>query len=1445
MNRLYPLTSAQKSIWVADNLYPGTGQAISSVTAIIREKINFPLMNEAVNIIIKHNDALRIRLINYNGAPQQYFADFVHKNFDLLDFSYKNGETDYKRWEKEMSETPFALIDSELFYFAMVKLAEEKNICFFKFHHTITDAWGHGLVIRKILKEYQQLILGNYSDDNMEPSFIDHINDELKYLASDRFEKHKEFWSCIFDTIPEFTSVTDQKGFKSLAGKRKSYLLSQSLSSKLHSFCEANKVSIFSVFYTLLVLYISKRSNKKDIAIETPILNRLGKTEKKTAGMFMHNIPTRIYVEPSLSFLGLVNESFRVLKTFMRNQRYPYSYILKDFRTKNRFSGMLVDVTLNYWNVKRDSVIEYEGIWNYPGAQPNSLSICVRDTDDTGMPVLDYDYLLEIFSEQDIDQMHNNMCDLLRNALENQGKKLSDLQILSKDELSEQLIGFNQTKLPYEVKTVSELFEEQVIKTPHITAIVFGNKELTYIELNERANQLARYIQSKGMAHNSIVGLLVHRSLEMVIGILGILKAGAAYLPIDPGYPNERISFMLNQSHTRLILTDRDNPDIDPTVNCESVNISLSNITIYSADTFNLESDKAKANDLAYVIYTSGSTGKPKGVMVHHRALCNLINGITDNIHLGNKTIVSLTTISFDIFFLETILPLTIGMKVIIANEEEQSIPKYLFDLIVKHHVEVLQSTPTRMKLILDAQQDQDCLNILSHILIGGERFPSSLLTRLKKVTSAEIYNLYGPTETTVWSTIKNMTHYKKITIGKPLANTQLYILDDHLFPVSIGSVGEIYIAGDGVSLGYLHNPDLTKELFLANPFIASRIMYRTGDLGRWFKDGEIECLGRNDNQVKIRGLRIEIEEIESCLSTHTLVKEAIVAVREDKAGKKHLCAFLTGERRPSDEDLRSHLLKTLPNYMIPAWFTWLKAIPLTPNGKTDRRALPELSKMELGQLTHAYLAPRNDVEWQLAKLWGEALEVEKVGIDDNLFALGGDSLTILDIMSGALSFEWKLNAQDFYEYPTIMQLSSKITVLTQEDKDKDKDKENEEEIYDTSMERPVKIIIEPVDTGNVLLTGATGFLGTHLLMELLNQTNRVIYCMVRGNQAELRLDELLDFYFPTLPLLMKNRIVVVNGDISSKYFGLTDNGYNDLAQNVKTVIHSAALAKHYGDYSEFIKNNILGTCEVINFCKLFNKKLNYISTISISGDFVVDQSKVSKVFKEEDFYIGQDYKSNVYVRSKFAAENQVFKAQTKGLKASIFRIGILTGRYTDGKFQRNIDQNAFYRRIKSLVGLRIIPENYLDKNIEFTPVDYCAKGIINIIKVNQANGLVFHMLNHQRIKGIQFLNLISSTLNIPIRILPNLEFDSHIAHLSETKEGKEKISGLVSDLSINKSLNNNHAITIDSTYTINYLNQVGFAWPEIDAEYLSKVLRHMREVNFINVSKNTSQDNN
>lgn len=1421
---LYTLTNAQKSIWVADNLYPYTSQANLAATATIHEYVDIKLMNKAINLVIKQNDALRIRIVNSDGTPRQYFASFESRDVETLDFSYQSGEEDFKQWVEEKAEEPFALIDSELFYFAIIKLFD-KTVFFLNLHHIIVDAWGVVLVIRKVLQEYWFLKNGVDRDDAVEPSLIDHINTELKFIDSERFAKQRSFWSGIFETVPEFIEIHPEKALHNLKAQRKSYVLSPDISFKLQNFCTLNEVSSFSVFYALLALYLFKKTAKKDIVIGTPVLNRSGNIEKNTVGMFMHNIPARIYVDPGLDFLAFVTESFRELKKYLRNQRYPYSNILKDFRERHQFSGTLMDVILNFHNARFDSVIDYEGIWHYSGAQANSLSISVSDRAATGMPILDYDYLLEAFDETEIDQMHMSLCNLLTEALDNPEKKLLELSILSQAELNVILTEFNQTKLGYHPNTITELFETEVSKYPENTALIFEGQSLSYAELNHKANQLAHYLRARGVGRNAIVGLLVKRSLEMVVGILGILKAGAAYLPVDPSYPDNRIAYIFKQSDVRLILTNIDYEE-DKDFNCQFEHISFANTIIYEGfDGSNIEK-AAEPNDLAYVLYTSGSTGNPKGVMVPHRALCNLIYGIAHAIELEGKTMLSLTTISFDIFFLETILPLARGMRVVIANEDEQIMPKLLRDLISKYQVDIIQATPSRMKLILDEGHDQNALTRLSYVLIGGEEFPGSLLPELKQATRAQIFNMYGPTETTVWSTIKKVTSNEKITIGRPIANTQIYMLDEYLAPVPIGSVGEIFIAGDGVSLGYLNNPDLTLERFLDNPLNPGKKMYKTGDLGRWLSNGDIEFLGRNDNQVKIRGFRIELGEIEAHLVEHALINEAVVTVREDKTGKKYLCAYLTGKREISDEELKLHLLKSLPNYMIPAWFIWLDHLPLTPNGKLDRKSLSEPLEIPSVQKSSIYVAPRNETEFKLASLWAEALQRDKVGIDDNLFALGGDSLTILEIMSVALSEGWKLSAQDFYECPTIRSLAAKIKSGAEVNGI------TEDEIFHDKWELADEYDLKPMDTGNVLLTGTTGFLGIHLLKELLEQSRSEIYCLVRGSNAKQRLHDLINFYFPAFPSIYLQRIIVLNGNITEKNFGLTEGDYHSLARKVQTVIHSAALVDHYGQYTNFEKVNVAGTSEVINFCLKFNKRLNHLSTVSVSGNFKLDYKKPEVVFKENDFFIGQDYRSNVYVQSKFDAENQVFKAQRQGLRATIFRVGILTGRYSDGYFQINIEKNAFYRRLKSLFTLKVVPTSFRGQSLELTPVDYCAQAIIKIVNVNQTNGLAFHIFNNKKITTDDFLRILKN-LDIAFEILEDIDFNIYINHLSKTKIGKEILSGIISELVINEKLDYGNSIAVDSTFTNTYLQKLGFAWPIIDETYLTKIITYMEKVKF------------
>ncbi len=493
-------------------------------------------------------------------------------------------------------------------------------------------------------------------------------------------------------------------------------------------------------------------------------------------------------------------------------------------------------------------------------------------------------------------------------------------------------------------RMIHELFEGQARSTPNHTALILGEKSLSYKELNERANQLARKLREKGVQADRIVGIMVNRSFEMIIGILGVLKAGGAYLPIDPAYPADRIQFMLEDSSSHILLSQK---KFIEGIHYEGDYINLDERDIYAGD----DSNPAIINssrDLAYVIYTSGSTGTPKGVMIEHGAVCNFIRGISEKIDFSEgKTILALTTISFDIFVMETLLPLSRGLSVVIADESQQKNPKLLNELIIQNHVDMLQSTPSGMQLLLRYDEELQGLKYLKEIMVGGEPFPTSLLERLKRLSNAKIYNLYGPTEATVWSTLKDVSLCSSINIGKPICNTQIYIVDENSGLQPVTEEGELCIAGDGLARGYLNRPELTEEKFVANPFNPGSKMYRTGDLVQWLPDGNIEFLGRIDNQIKLNGYRIELEEIEYQLLKHHSIKEAVVIAKEGKEGNKFLCAYFMSDIELQDTVLKEYLSKSLPQYMIPPYFMRLENFPLTPNGKMDRKCLPEIQNNE------------------------------------------------------------------------------------------------------------------------------------------------------------------------------------------------------------------------------------------------------------------------------------------------------------------------------------------------------------------------------------------------------------------------------------------------------------------------------------------------------------------
>lgn len=786
---MYNLTNPQKSIWLTEQFYKNTPMENITGCVTVLEKLNLKALQKAINLFVEKNDSFRLKFILKDDNVFQYLSSF--SEFEIENVLVKTNH-DIKKLENQMSNTVFEVLDNLLFSFKTFTFPDGHGGYILTAHHLIYDAWTASLVGTEIINYYEKIINAENLDDISNPSYIDYIVSEQEYLKSEKFKRDKEFWNGIFNSIPEIAtipSINSNSQELSCKSKRKQFIIPEETISLINKFCKENKASIFNFFIAIFSLYISRVSSLNDFTIGTPILNRGNFKEKQTTGMFISNIPFRVSINNDISFAQfLSNISMDFLKIF-RHQKYPYQYLLEDLRKQDSSLPNLYNVALSYQNARTNaqtSSIKYESEWVETNYIADDMDIHIYDMNDTGNINIAYDYLTSKYSIDDICFIHARILHIINQILENNEINLKDIEIVTPDEKKKLLYTFNNTQMDYpKDKTISQLFEEQVEKTPDNIAVVFGDQQLTYRELNERANSLANYLRNNKISRNDIVGIMVNRSLEMLVAILAVLKSGACYIPIDPEYPQDRIEYMLNNSNAKMLLTFK---KLESKVTFgNKLFIELDN-KLYTSNRENLKNVN-KPEDLAYIIYTSGSTGLPKGVMLKHNNINNFIYGMCNIVDFDTtKTIVSVTTISFDIFVLESLLPLQKGLKIVVANENEQNNIRLFNSLCLKNNVNIIQTTPSRFQVLISNSNELDYLKNITDILVGGEAFPKVLLNSLKKVlpSNANIYNVYGPTETAVWSTAKNLTNEFSITIGKPIANTRCYILDNDkkLLPV-------------------------------------------------------------------------------------------------------------------------------------------------------------------------------------------------------------------------------------------------------------------------------------------------------------------------------------------------------------------------------------------------------------------------------------------------------------------------------------------------------------------------------------------------------------------------------------------------------------------------------------------------------------------------------------
>jgi amino acid adenylation domain-containing protein/non-ribosomal peptide synthase protein (TIGR01720 family) len=1018
----FPLTHPQKRIWYMEKLYPDTSLYNIGGPSRIKGRVDLIIMDRAIRIFIKKNEGIRLQFFERDGEVFQKISEYDGGEIDFFDFSQsEKPEMEYNNWIEKEIQKKFKLIASNLYYFALFKISDIDRGIFIRFHHIISDGWSVNIASEQIFGIYEKLLKGEDIGEDVEYSYIEYIANEQKYLNSDRFLKNRAFWINLFEELPE-PIMPNNTGI--LTGSRKTCELECGISQKIKELVSENKCSINTFFVTLFLIYLYKITQHNDIVIGTPVLNRSTKREKSIFGMFTSTMPFRFQMDDRSTVIQMMKKVNTELLNYYFHQKYPYDLLVQDIELKKRGCDSLFQICVNYYNTSLNKELDGFSVENmelYNGNQLYSLELVIKDWTDRGSLTLDFNYHVADYTQAQIDSMLASMFSLAGQVLNDPSVIICGLDVLTESEKRCQTVDFNLTDSNYpKEETIIQLIEQQVKKTPDNIAVYFNDIKLTYAELNKRSNQLAKLLRDKGVSRDTIVGLMVTHSVEAVVGILGIIKSGGAYLPVDPDYPSDRTGYMLEDSGCRILLT-----------NCRSGYesgfrgeiIDLEDEGLYSGG----DADPAPVNgprDLVYVIYTSGSTGKPKGVMIEHMGLLNYIWWARKMyVRDMDDAFALYSSLSFDLTVTSVFTPLICGNSIYIYRDDGQEY--VLFRIMKEKKASVIKLTPSHLSLLKELDNRDSSVK---RFIVGGEDLKVSLATAIHNSFGGniEIYNEYGPTETVVGCMIHRFDNGRdtaaSVPIGVPADNVQIYILDKDLKPLPAGYMGEMYISGDGVARGYIHRKDLTEERFVSNPYKPGHKMYRTGDLAKFLDNGRIEYCGRADQQIKIRGYRIELGEIERHISDYGLINNAVVIDREECGGGKYLCAYIVPDGDISADSLREYLSKRLPEYMVPVHFIIMDEIPLTKNGKVNKNLLPVPACQESG--TANFAAPGNDREEKLLEVVAHILNKPDMGMKDNFIYHGGDSIKAIQVAAKLNEAGLSVRVRDILSNPVIEEMA-------------------------------------------------------------------------------------------------------------------------------------------------------------------------------------------------------------------------------------------------------------------------------------------------------------------------------------------------------------------------------------------------------------------------------------
>lgn len=1464
----YSLSSAQKRLWVLYKKEPDNPNYNVPASATFEGKLDIEKLRKTINFLINRHGALRTVFIDADGIPKQKIMDKLEIEIPLVEVPGNAAENYIKSCIEEDIRKPFSLEKGPLVRCIIFKLNDNLHRVYVNMHHIITDGWSMGLFVREVSHVYD--CFKNSRDvalPDLDINYIDYAYWYNKEIDNDEYLKaQEEYWlKEMGGNIPlvQLPSDVSKCGDSIFNGAIRNCVIESDKVKQIQKITKRYNCSMYAILFECYLELLYALSGEKDIVVGIPSANRTVETLENVMGFFVNTLCIRQFIDSSNSHIELISKVMNKITDAVANQDYPYERLVDRlgikrgsmnqlFSTMFAMQNFMMSYKFENMNVKLDNLVSVT----------SKYDLLVNIMENNGDLSVNFEYNTDKFSETMVDKFIDKYNIILEQILENENQIISETNVITENELNF-LNDFNNTDTDYSIdKPINEMFVEQAIKTPKEVALVYKSQKVTYEELNLISNKVARLLRKLGSKQDALIGIMVSKSIEMISGTVGILKSGAAYVPVDPGYPEKRILYMLENSGIEIVITQKKYFDIMNKI-CQQTKRNMNIILIdedseseawqqlgkiYTRKDINeMPCTDLKCinsvSGLVYILYTSGSTGKPKGVMMHHKAVANLMEWEIRRygIGLGDKQI-QFASLSFDVSFQEIFSSLLSGATLYLIDDEEK-IPETIANMTEKEKITVL-SFPTsffnQMAIYLAENAGNYKFENLKYIFVAGEAMSGKSVKDWQSAfgTKHTIINAYGPTEAHVVTyhdiNYKIGNDVNVVTIGKPISNVQIYILDESNKLLGNGSIGELCIGGYNVARGYLNNEEKTKQVFIPDS-IGNKggTIYKTGDLARIGSDGNIEYLGRRDHQVKIRGFRVELGELENIISEYDKVDEVVVVVREDSNSVKRLVAFITSKEKVNIGELKKFVAGKVPGYMVPAVFMQLEKMPLTPNRKIDRLNLPSVKFADLIDKSQVIM-PQTEKEIKVAQIWCEVLKLDSVGVNQDFFEIGGDSLVIMQVMAKLKAQYSKLDVKELFNNTTIQEICQVLEKCELEEKQQEETTSKEEAISSEECcikEAACTDYTNEEEMHNAFVTGVTGYLGGYITWQLLNNTHFQIYCLARGDNqenAKERVYKNLEYLFEErwTNSNYKDRIIVKNGSLEKEYFGLDIGEYNNLVSQIDVVYHAAANVKHYSDdESKLIESNVTATNNVIAFCSEHKiKPFNYVSTVGVAG---LMSNRKDKTFRETDFF-EDAVLPNIYEKTKYEAEKIVRKYMFKGYPVRIFRTGFLMGDSTNGKFKKDIHVDAMYRFIKAAIQMGIAP-NAKNDLVEFVPVDFASKAIVMLSLNKKCIGKTLHICNPNQVSRNQLWSYLKD-IGYNIYVMDSVWYKENVYNF---RNDDDYIRGLQNIIVYLDDFYSTEVI-YNSDIAQEHLKEIGLACPRIDKNIIETYINYCIKVNYL-----------